>query len=437
MWDDDSLVDIVWYRVPRDTPFFKGPLVYGSRWWQRDVFRPRWDIVGEQFPYDPDPCQEQFPYYRGNAPNEALPVRVCGAPELWARLARRGVDPEIVTTDDGACPDCVFIDFKAEAALVFGSPCPILGAPSGPVINDFMDPPIHLDFDAAPNSEVILLVSAPGGSAAAAGTGCVVVRQVALTATYVTVLQGQADDTGAFSTDLSGDGADWMVCATVRLDPGTLFLGESRQGDASPIQWGGVVWPRPLRAAVVPMAVWTQPFLFPPPTIPDYDGPAGGESPGAIDCAMWEGTPDECTRHLHDLQSNPLYTDWWSMLVIWEATRGCGPVFCRGHRMTATAALALGGSAGQGLSAAAALVVAGDPGLEHGSAFGATAALVVAGDPAFDHPTGGAMLASEAGDQLDTEDGYDYVTEDYVGDQLLAEGGDDLITEDGFGLEGQ
>lgn len=124
-WDDDTVTEVTWFRVPPGTPIFESPSVFRSFQWSKDVrFSPTNSGIGEQYPYSSDPCEYEWnPWFRGNKLNEAIPVTVCGSIETWRTGGIRGVTPEITVGPGGLCPHCLTPAQIMSGGIDFGTTC--------------------------------------------------------------------------------------------------------------------------------------------------------------------------------------------------------------------------------------------------------------------------------------------------------------------------
>jgi hypothetical protein len=117
-WDSGPPVPVVWFRVPRSTPFFPGSTPFRAI----NYLMPTDNMgLGEQQPYDPDPCKQQMPWYRGNYPAPYLGINYCGDLDTWRNGGVRGVTPPIITDAQGRCPDCALPSFVMSGGLKLGN----------------------------------------------------------------------------------------------------------------------------------------------------------------------------------------------------------------------------------------------------------------------------------------------------------------------------
>lgn len=106
LWDDGPPIDVIWYRVPEDTPEITWGTPFRSTEWWRDKYERENHDLGEQIPYSADPDEVMNLWYRGNAPFPGHGKEPCGDKEAWAKGGVRGITPEHITDALGRCPEC-------------------------------------------------------------------------------------------------------------------------------------------------------------------------------------------------------------------------------------------------------------------------------------------------------------------------------------------
>jgi len=132
LWqEDDTTVDVVWYRAPpgaKHVPYF-------TPFRSRNYVDPKevHDGLGEERPYEPDPCCPQGqPWYSGNNPYGFLGKGWCGSEGAWTRGGIHGVDPELEVID-GVPVCCGPTAYVATGDLGIGSVPVVVWVVSGQV----------------------------------------------------------------------------------------------------------------------------------------------------------------------------------------------------------------------------------------------------------------------------------------------------------------